>query len=90
MLRGRNSGSQAASAIPRVCLLDEHKQKLDLPVEITHLSMGGALVSYRRSPSVRQLFRARQLHPRLGMSAACPEQHYTGVRYLQAAALPST
>ncbi len=45
------------SLTPRVCLLDEHKQKLDLPVEIINLSMGGALVSYRRSPSVRQLFR---------------------------------
>jgi hypothetical protein len=45
------------SLTPPMCLLDEHGQKLDLPVEISNLSSGGALVSYRRSRGVGQLCR---------------------------------
>jgi hypothetical protein len=44
------------SLTPPVCLLAEHEQKLDLPVEISNLSSGGALVSYRRARGAGQLF----------------------------------
>jgi hypothetical protein len=46
-----------SSLTPPVCLLDEHEQKLDLSVEISNLSSGGALVSYRRSRRAGQPFR---------------------------------
>src|SRR5919108_5018225 len=45
------------SLTPPVCLLDEHEQKLDLSVEISNLSSGGALVSYRRARGAGQPFR---------------------------------
>jgi hypothetical protein len=38
------------SLTPRGCLLDEHQQKLDLPVGITTLSMGGAWVTIAVHP----------------------------------------
>lgn len=44
------------SLIPPIAVLDEHKQRVDVGVELFDLSTGGALLSYRYAPGTPPLF----------------------------------